>query len=105
MPRSQSSALAMSVPFDGGGERRRRLDRRRLARVEGANGSERVAQERMDQDEPVLGNGETGDADALAHLVQSDVGGICAHRGASFAESARILPGRLATPQAASRRS
>src|SRR6266542_7116697 len=69
----------MAVDGGGGVERRRRLQRQRVARVERPDGAERVTQQRVDEGEPLLGDRKAGDADAVTHLVQGEFGGRWAH--------------------------
>src|SRR5438094_7665367 len=98
MPRSQNSAAAMAVGRGGGVERRRRLQGQRVARIEGPDGPERVAQQRVDEGEPLLGDGQAGYADAVTHLVQGEFGGRCAHGETSVVWSSEdsTRPARVA---------
>src|SRR5262245_37408644 len=87
MPRSQRSAAAMAISQRGGVERRRRLEGPDLARVHLADGLERVPQEALDQRQPLFGNCDPGNADALAHLVQRDTRILGGHGIASIAKN------------------
>src|SRR5262249_4717808 len=79
MPRSQRSSLAMTIPLGGGIERERGLERRRLARVERSNGPQRVAHEPVDHRDAVFGNLNVSRANAVAQLVEREIGSILRH--------------------------
>src|SRR5580765_5556898 len=114
MPRSQRSAAAMAILRCGGVERRRRLEGPGLARVHLADGLERVPQESVDQGQPILGDCNSRDANALAHFIRCDVRLVGGHGGASRMRmeailqappriyNARVPPDRYLTPAIAS---
>src|SRR5262245_19764795 len=91
MPRYSVSA-AMAVLLRGGVKGWCRLERQHLARVERPDGPERVLQEPVDEDDAVFGDGDTGEANALADLVESDVGVSSRHGRTLLIENGGILP-------------
>src|SRR2546427_8727928 len=67
---AMASLMADSDVRTGGVERHGRLEGADLARVERAQGCERLAQQLPDHVQAVLGNGDAGGRDAGAQLVQ-----------------------------------
>src|SRR5262249_60774122 len=93
IPSQHRSAAPMAVSLGGGVERRRRLERRGLARVERANGLERIAEQGVDDGESIVRNRETGNAGARPHFLKGELGRGGAHRGTSVRlRVAEMLP-------------